>query len=235
MNSLILSILFGLTPFLQLFIKGWAFFGLSLILFIIYYQILKGKGKSVFSFLAGTIIASEAIAVLFGFTNFLVLFYILVVSAIFLVAANEEKKIDILKNHIDINNFNSKEWKFYQLFFGRGEISSIEEVGKLLPAVFAIGENKIAYSFKMPNGEYFNQIINKNDIKEYNLFDIKGKQELYYVKIQDLFLPNRRLRNLHKPYLESFCLSIYLKENEVITFYEEPEILHKIVEKLDNL
>jgi hypothetical protein len=235
MNYLVLSIIFGLIPLIQVFIKGWLFFGVSLIAFIIFYQILKLKGKRVFSFLAGTIIASEAIAMLFGFTNFFVLFYLLVVSGIFLVAANEENKIDILKEHIRLNNFNNDKWKYYHLFFGRGEITSIEEAGKLLPSVFAIGENSIAFSFKMPNGDYFKNIISKKDIEEYNLYDIKGKQEIYYVKMQDLFLPNRRLRTLHKPYLESFCLTISTKDGEIISFYEEPDVLQKIVKELDEL
>ncbi|MBM7560057.1 hypothetical protein [Marinitoga litoralis] len=235
MNYIILSILFGLIPILQIFIKGWLFFGISLILYIISYQLLKNKGKKLFSFLAGTILGSEAIALLFGFTNFFILFYLIVVSGIFLVAANEEKKIDMIKEYINNNNFDTKKWKYYHLFFGRGEITSLEEVGKLLSATFAIGENNIAYSFKMPNGDYFKNIISKKDIEEYNLYDIKGKQEIYYVKMQDLFLPNRRLRTLHKPYLESFCLTISTKDGEIISFYEEPDVLQKIVKELDEL
>ncbi|KLO22995.1 hypothetical protein X275_04390 [Marinitoga sp. 1197] len=235
MNYLILSIILGLIPFIQLFVKGWLFFGVSLIAFIIYYQILKLKGKEVFSFLAGTIIGSEAIALLFGFTNYFILFYLLVVSGIFLVAANEERKFDILKNYIRNNNFKPENWRYYHLFFGRGEISSIEEIGKLFSSTFAIGNNYIAYSFKMPNGDYFNQIIYKNEIESYNLYDIKGNQEFYYPKIRDLFLPNKRIRTLHKPFLESFCLTIALKNGEVISFYEEPDVLQKIIDDLDNL
>ncbi|WGS65591.1 hypothetical protein [Marinitoga aeolica] len=235
MNYIVLSILFGLTPLVQFFIKGWLFFGISLIAFIIFYQILKSKGKQAFSFLSATIIGSEAFALLFGFTNFFILFYLLVVSGIFLVAANEEKKVDILRDYLKINNFNSKKWDYYHLFFGRGEISSIEEVGKLIPSIFAIGEGKIAYSVKMPNGDYYNQIIPIENVNSYDLYDIKGNQELYYVKIQDLFLPNRRLRTLHKPYLESFCLTISTKDGELISFYEEPDILQKIIKKLDEI
>ncbi|GAB6189110.1 hypothetical protein JCM30566_08490 [Marinitoga arctica] len=235
MNYTILSILFGLIPFAQLYIKGWLFFGISLIAFIIYYQILKNKGKQVFSFLSATIIGSEAIALLFGFTNFFILFYLIIVSGIFLVAANEEKKVDILREYIKSNNFDYKKWSFYHLFFGRGEISSIEEAGKLIPSVFAIGERKIAYSVKMPNGDFYNNIIPIEKINSYNLYDIKGKQELYYTKIQDLFLPNRRLRTLHKPYLESFCISISTMDGDLISFYEEPDILQKVIKKLDEI
>ncbi|SHE36287.1 hypothetical protein SAMN02745164_00273 [Marinitoga hydrogenitolerans DSM 16785] len=235
MNYLILSIIFGLIPFFQLFIKGWLFFLISLILFIIFYHILKNRGKQAFSFLAATILGSEAFALLFGFTNFFILFYLLVVSGIFLVAANEEKKFDILKEHIKNNNFNFKDWNFYHLFFGRGEISSLEEIGKLISSTFAIGENHIAYSLKTPNGDYYNQIISKEDIESYNLYDIKGKQELYYAKMQDLFIPNKQIRTLHKPYLESFCLTILLKNGELISFYEEPDVLQKIIKNLDDL
>ena len=235
MKYKILSVLFGLIPFGQLVIKGWLFFGISLIAFIVFYQILKNKGKQVFSFLSATIIGSEAIALLFGFTNFFILFYLLVVAGIFLVAANEEKKVDVLRDYIKLNNLNPQKWNFYHLFFGRGEISSIEEVGKLIPSIFAIGERKIAYSVKMPNGDYYNNIIPIENIESYNLYDIKGKQDLYYVKMQDLFLPNRRLRTLHKPYLESFCLTINTINEELISFYEEPDTLQKIIKKLDEI
>ncbi|KAF2955266.1 hypothetical protein [Marinitoga sp. 38H-ov] len=235
MNYLVLSVIFGLIPLMQVVIKGWLFFGISLIAFIIFYQILKSKGKRVFSFLAGTIIASEAIAMIFGFTNFFVLFYLLVVSGVFLVAANEENKVDILKDYITLNKYNKNNWKFYHLFFGRGEITSLEEAGKLLPSVFAIGEKNIAFSFKMPNGDYYKQIISKTNIEEYNLYDIKGKQDIYYVKMQDLFLPNRRIRTLHKPYLETFCLTITTKDGEMISFYEEPDVLQKIIKELEKI
>ncbi|NUU98040.1 hypothetical protein [Marinitoga sp. 1138] len=235
MNYSILAILFGLTPLLQYFIKGWAFFGVSLILFIIFYRILKLQGKQVFSFLAGTIIAAEAIALLFGFTNLFILAYLITVAIIFLVAANDEKKIDILKEYLSESGENEKDWNFYHLFFGRGEVSSIEEIGKLLGSILGIKDGKIAFSVQMPNGDYYKRIINKSDIKSYNLYDIKSNQELYYVKIRDLFMPNRRLRTLHKPHLETFCLTIETTDGEIVSFYEEPDVLQKIVKQLDEL
>jgi len=83
LKKLIISILFGLIPFIQFFIGGWIFFGVSLILMIISYFIIRKNSSLNFVVYALVLIASQIVVFMNGASNIPLFVYAAIASALF--------------------------------------------------------------------------------------------------------------------------------------------------------
>jgi len=230
--SLILSIVFGSIPLLQFFIKGYIFFGVSLLLLIISYFLIRRKGSINFMVESTLLLGSQVLLVAFNVSNIFLFIYIALASALLYLASMEDRKIDELKKFISESGYKSDNYEAIFCFFGLGQVKNIEELKNMKSAVLAYGKDGIAYDVKMETGD-IKRFIPYKDMDDYGMFRLEKEQEPYYQKMWELFWPSSRLRTLHKPQLETFGL-YFVVEDEIVTFYEEPGILYKVSNYLDD-
>ena len=223
----IISILFGLIPFIQFFLGGWIFFGVSLILMIMSYFIIRKNSSLNFVVYALVLIASQTAVFMNGVSNIPLFVYMAIASALFLVAASDEKVIDNLRKELNQAGVKTKEGVFELCFFGMGEINDLESLSGLKTTVVFIGDGRAAFTVPMPKST-ISRTIMLDDIIDYGVFRLAKKQSpIYYTKISEMFLPAKRLRTLHKPEVETYGLYIDTAD-ERLSFYEEPKVLQKL-------
>jgi len=127
----IISIFFGLIPFIQFFLGGWIFFGVSLILMILSYFIIRKNSSLNFVVYALVLIASQTAVFMNGVSNIPLFVYMAIASALFLVAASDEKVIDNFRKELNQAGVKTKEGVFELCFFGMGEINDLESLSGL--------------------------------------------------------------------------------------------------------
>ena len=230
--KLILSILFGIVPLLQFFIQGYLFFGVSLLLLIVSYFLIRRQGAINFMVESTVLLGTQVVLVAFDISNIFIFIYIALASALLYLASMEDRKIDELKSFIKQNGYNTDSYNFIFCFFGLGQIKNLEELKNMKSAVLGYGKEGIAYSVKMETGD-INRFIKYENLDDYGMFRLEKEQEPYFQKTWELFWPSSRLRTLHKPQLETFGLFFVVKD-EIVTFYEEPGLLYKVANYLDD-
>ncbi|RAO98919.1 hypothetical protein PW5551_07525 [Petrotoga sp. 9PW.55.5.1] len=226
-----ISIILGLIPFLQFFIKGWLFFGVSSLILIFSYFILKNRGTFHFITLSSLLLISQLIMNFMEFSNIPLFIYIAFASFLLFIASRDERIVDDLKRYIKNEGYSDENWKFEICFFGMGQIKNIDQLTNLTTAVFGFGDKGIAFSTKLGNGLY-KRFIDYKDIDDFGMFKLQKKQELYYPKIRDMFMWPTNMTTMHKPYINTYGLYLLIND-ETLTFYEAPSIIIKISEHLE--
>jgi hypothetical protein len=178
------------------------------------------------------LLAVQVILVVFDISNIFLFIYIALASALLYLASMEDRKIDELKGFIKQSGYNPESFDFIFCFFGLGQIKNLDELKNMKSSVLGYGKDGIAYSVKMETGD-INRFISYEELNDYGMFRLEKEQEPYFQKTWELFWPSRRLRTLHKPQLETFGLFFVVKD-EVVTFYEEPGLLYKVANYLDD-
>jgi len=229
----LVSVFFGLIPLIQFFLKGWYFFGISSIVLIASYYILKKKGSNPFIIEGAVLLISQVFMNIIGMSNIPIFLYISLATILIFVASRDEKIVDDLKEYIKETGHSNGNWDFEICFFGMGQIRNIDELTNLSTAAFGFGEKGIAFNTKLGNGSYM-RFIDYNEIDDFGMFKLQKKQELYYPKIRDMFIWPNNMSTMHKPYINTYGLYI-LVGDESLTFYESPNIILKISEHLEEV
>ncbi len=229
---LFLSIIFGTIPLLQFLVQGYLFFGMSLLLLIISYFVIRRKGSINFMVESTVLLGTQVILVAFDISNIFLFIYIALASSLLYLASMEDRKIDELKSFIKENGFDPDNYDFIFCFFGLGQVKNLEELKNMKSSVLGYGKDGIAFSVKMETGD-INRFIKYEELDDYGMFRLEKEQDPHYQKMWELFWPSSRLRTLHKPQLETFGLFFVVKD-EIFTFYEEPGLLYKVSNYLDD-
>ncbi len=228
-----ISIFFGLVPLIQFFIKGWYFFGISSIVLIISYFILKKSGSKSFITEGALLLISQLFMNIMGLSNIPIFLYISLATGLIFIASRDEKIVDDLKDYIKETGHSKENWDFEICFFGMGQIRNIDQLTNLSTAVFGFSDKGIAFNTKLKSGNYM-RFIDYNEIDDFGMFKLQKKQELYYPKIRDMFIWPRNMSTMHKPYINTYGLYL-LVGDESLTFYESPSIILKISEHLEEV
>jgi hypothetical protein len=178
------------------------------------------------------LLAMQVILVIIDVSNIFLFIYIALASALLYLASMEDRKIDELKSFIKQAGYDPETFNFIFCFFGLGQIKNLDELKNLKSAVLGYGKDGIAYSVKMETGD-INRFLSYDELSDYGMFRLEKEQEPYFQKTWELFWPSSRLRTLHKPQLETFGLFFVVKD-EIVTFYEEPGLLYKVANYLDD-
>ena len=232
--NLIIPIIFGAIPLTQFFIKGWLFFGISLITFIVGYNLFKRSSSKEFLTYSISILLSQTVCTLFNASNTANFVYLVITAILFFIGSLDLKIVDNLKKFLKDNKINIKDWKFETCYFGYGQIQAKEDIEHFESAVIGIGKEGIAFNVKMAQNNEFKKFIKYNEISDYGMYKKQKKQDYYgYApKIRDMFLPSKNLTTLHKPYLDTYILSIQVEE-ELYSFYENVKIIESLVETME--
>ncbi|BBE31316.1 hypothetical protein OSSY52_14570 [Tepiditoga spiralis] len=232
--NIIIPIILGLIPLTQFFVKGWLFFGVSLITFIIGYNLFKRSSSKEFLSYSISILLSQTICTLFNISNTAIFVYLLITAILFFIGSLDLKIVDNLKNFLKENKVNLKEWEFEMCYFGYGQVQAKEDIEHFESAVIGIGKEGIAFNVKMAKNNEFKKFIKYNEINDYGMYKKQKKQDYYgYApKIRDMFLPSKDITTLHKPYLDTYILTIQTGE-EIYSFYENVKIIENLVKIIE--
>ena len=126
---------------------------------------------------------------------------------------------------------NHENYIFEMCFYGQGEIGNLEEVRNLQSVILAMGKNGIAINMQIDKKQ-INRFISKKEIVDFGVFKFEKDQEFYYARIRDMFWPQRKIINLHKPKLETYGFAVRL-DDETLSFYEEANIIFKISDTME--
>lgn len=226
MSYKIISILIGLTPFIQFFLRGWIFLILTLPIYVSIHFYLKRRDYRNYLIYASILVISQIVVYLLGLTSIIIFIYILIVAFLMYIASKDSKRYNFIENYLEEIGENTKEYFFEMCYYGNEQMGNIEDVKNMMSTVIAIGENGVGINFHV-NDEFVNRFIRKKNIEDFGLFKFEKNQKPYYFRIRDMFWPRREIINLHKPTLETYGLFIQTKD-EMLTFYEEPKIIFKI-------